>query len=302
MKSEEISERFQEIAKRLDDLKLQRMEVGDLSFTEEDILKDIEQKRGGTFFLGFYSVRGMEYAFKEYGLYDLLEKKGIRDVQIEVDLGDPFWHFLRAYAGPDRDFDHLIAEFKARRGPLGIKVEGLMVPNVEVLNLEWLLMQNPFRSFSLEKPALPGQRYPGLGIGREVMEMLILTTKRLELEGLRATSLYYHNAKMYHKYLVFVNPLMEGKFLAMERAMAGVSFYDASWAVHYKCLWDDVKGTYFEWEGSYQLAPLSDTLRDYVHSGAYGSRVEQASRAHQFALDMKKYRRVCSERKDSGSE
>jgi hypothetical protein len=79
--------------------------------------------------------------------------------------------------------------------------------NPNVLQVEWLLLQNPQQSFSPERPPLPGQVHPGLGIGDRLMEILIIMTRRVRLEGIVNKPHYFHTAFMFSKEFIFTNPL-----------------------------------------------------------------------------------------------
>ena len=65
-----------------------------------------------------------------------------------------------------------------------------------LLGLEWLLLQDPSVAFSLERPKLPGQDHPGLGIAIEVQEILIRVCHRLSLEGIWHRPAHYHVARV----------------------------------------------------------------------------------------------------------
>ena len=67
-----------------------------------------------------------------------------------------------------------------------------------MLSIEWLLLQDPTKTFSKSKPQLPGQEHPGLGMLRELLEMLYQACLRLELDGLIMQTMFgaFHTDKI----------------------------------------------------------------------------------------------------------
>jgi hypothetical protein len=54
------------------------------------------------------------------------------------------------------------------------KARGLRVLSLAV---RWLALQDPRGRFTPERPRLPGQRYPGLGLGKRLYERLMVWAK-----------------------------------------------------------------------------------------------------------------------------
>ena len=94
-----------------------------------------------------------------------------------------------------------------------------------------LSLRNPRSHFSTERPALPGQEVPGLGLSREVSEMLSRMAVRLGLEGLAFRSAAYHLAYAGRETLRFVDPARQGRFEALSQALQGLPLADATRAV-----------------------------------------------------------------------
>ena len=63
-----------------------------------------------------------------------------------------------------------------------------------LLRIEWLLMQNPRARFTAQRPRLPGQKHPGLGLLADVIALLIVACDRLQLGGLLFVPAHYHTA------------------------------------------------------------------------------------------------------------
>jgi hypothetical protein len=64
------------------------------------------------------------------------------------------------------------------------------------------------------KKQLPGQKYPGLGVGYEFHKMLITLAEEAGRDGLMDVPEHFHNAVMYHEGgFHFVSPQHEAFFL-----------------------------------------------------------------------------------------
>ncbi|HZX94291.1 MAG TPA: histone deacetylase, partial [Myxococcales bacterium] len=78
---------------------------------------------------------------------------------------------------------------------------------------------------------LPGQDVPGLGLSREITELLMRVAARLGLEGLALRPAAYHLAFAGRETLRFVDPARQGKFEALVALFAGMPLAEASRAV-----------------------------------------------------------------------
>src|SRR5438477_522796 len=85
--------------------------------------------------------------------------------------------------------------------------------------------------FSAERPQLPGQEVPGLGLSREVLELISRMAARLGLEGLAFRPAAYHLAFRGREFLRFVDPARQGRFEALVDLLKEVSLAEATRAV-----------------------------------------------------------------------
>jgi acetoin utilization deacetylase AcuC-like enzyme len=149
---------------------LRRAENADdgLAFTlsEEDLAGLVPGALRPTRFLSLFSRHGVELMLERAQILPLLRARGFRRLRVELvpesqpadprglDAGDDS-ATLRIVC-EDRGEERLV-ELRARRG------RGV-VPGLELVAIEWLLLQNPRESFSERRPRLPGQEHPGLGL------------------------------------------------------------------------------------------------------------------------------------------
>ena len=130
------------------------------------------------------------------------------------------------------------------------------IPGQELLRIEWMLLQNPRASWVAGRAPLPGQRHPGLRMFAEVALLMLIVCERLALAGIVVVPSHYHVAARWHARMRFLDPVVEGRFRALERVLAPLSLAEASIAVEL--------GRVTELESSgraYTPAPATSCLR-----------------------------------------
>ncbi len=147
---------------------------------------------------------------------------------------------------------------------------------MEVLKLEWLLLQNPRARFTPERPPLPGQEHPGLGILKDVLAALVAVCENLGLDGIYFAPSHYHVAAQSHELVRFLHPGDEARFRALRRALGELPLAEATRAVEEGRVVDAATGEPVLWEGCPMVLALSDRLHDVVFSKEYDRQVEHA--------------------------
>jgi hypothetical protein len=274
------------ISRRLSTHQLRRLQEKDLALNFEDILGAPPTRRSSPFFLGFYSPDGIRYALEKYGLYDELRKRGYDNFKTVINTRDPYKQRIAIYYDK-KDSQHLLGELIVKRKhitvypPFPSRIYGR---NFEVIAVEWLCMQHPKGKFTPEKPRLPGQKYPGLGLGDMVMEILVIMTGRLRLAGLLNVPEHFHNAQMYSPQFKYIDPLYEAKRMALERdLLSRYPLATVSWAIELKCVTENTKP--FEWFVAEQIIPLNRDLQDYFSGKEYRKYVEKAAQQYHYELN-----------------
>src|SRR5947208_2153902 len=105
------------------------------------------------------------------------------------------------------------------------------IAGARMLYVHWIALRNPRARFSAERPQLPGQEVPGLGLSREVLELISRMAARLGLEGLAFRPAAYHLAFRGREFLRFVDPARQGRFEALVDLLKEVSLAEATRAV-----------------------------------------------------------------------
>ena len=264
---------------------------------DEVLARELFGERGADLFLGFYTQKGFVLALEEYGIYNALRAKGFDGLRTTFDLTDPFEHSFQVYFDDAEDREHLLIEAILRPGSIELPRSDpadSCHDTLSVLIVRWLCLQNPRAEYSQRRPPMPEQAYPGLGMGRELLEILVLVAERLGKTGLVNRPMQLHNASYYHPMFRFLDPAVEGRFTALLRDTADVTLADASWAMHLGCVLDCNEEKPVSWEGHEQVYPMSPALQEYFEGAGYRTAVSNTARNERFAIDWEKYRKRIS--------
>ena len=262
-----IYEQYAQISQELDPQELQRPS-GEWVLTEADLLGDLAGPRyKSTRMLDFYSRHGIEFALEKYGVTDQVRNLGFTDLELAVDPSDPERQHLTLH-GEKGGNKHLLVDLVLRRVTRPAP-EGIEPPDeIRMLYIEWLMLQNPREEFSLRNPQWPGQDYPGLGIGEEVVLMLFQAAQRLELDALAHHPSRYHIAFIGRGQSFFLDPAIQGRFEAIREVLASLDLTEAAWKMERgEVCWSD--GEVIEWIPEDIVIPASDRLFAYLGSPQY---------------------------------
>ncbi len=278
----DVRTEFSRIAQGIDTVDLVGGESVDLTLDELHAM--LERRPVSRRILGFYSAEGVEYALERYGILPQIRKRGWVELALDHDPRDPGHQLLRVRGRKRAEAPmSLLVELVLRRS--GIELPLPSGPaRIETLHIEWLLLEDPSREFTLARPPLPGQSHPGLGIAREMQELLFQAAKRLGLGGLTDNPAHYHNAFGATREFRFVDTETEGRFRAMvevlsDRAVADASFLVEDGRLRY------ADGSICAWEPAMHVLPLDPRAIAYFASPEYTAKVE-AARARALARGL----------------
>jgi len=224
--------------------------------------------------LDAFSSFAIELSLERAGILGALRARGFAEPAVVIDRNSPLGETIRVFG--DSAHTALLIELRVTRSRRA-------VPGMEVLYVEWLLLQNPREAFSEHNPQLPGQTHPGLGLLKEVVGWLVILCEMLGLDGLAFTPAEYYMAVLGRHHMRFLDPAAQGRFIALRRALASLSLAEASDALATGRVVDD-GGNAVRWTPAVQVYPVSTRLHAAVEGDVYDAKVREACDAAAFEL------------------
>jgi hypothetical protein len=226
-------------------------------------------------FLGLIPRHAVELLLERSGILERLRVRGYRHLRVQVELGDPIGDTLRVVANGGGE-DLLLLELRVRR-------DRASAPGLELVSIEWLLLQDPRGSFTPHRPRLPGQRFPGLGLLKEVLGLLLVLCESHRLDGIAFRMAHYHVAVLGRRLVRGLRPEDEAQYRAFADALAGLSLAEAARAVEEgRLLLPD--GSPVRWRPALMAVASSDRLRARIEGPEYEAEVESERAALRLRL------------------
>jgi hypothetical protein len=254
----------------------------------------------GRLLLGHYGEKEVREALEQFGVADQVRRRGIQDYVLTIDASDPEHQRLLFYPGtapgagcvsggmdviPGRGHPgDPMAEMILREAFHRVSIPGQREPRrFHVLVIQWLCLQDP-RVSAGPDALLPGQKYPGLGAGKQVMEMLGAMMRRRKLDGILNRPEFVHNAILYSSRFRYVNPVAQGRLLALQGLLGQMSLHELAWAVERGQVVEDGTKAHFRWYQSEQIWPNCDELTQYFEGNHYRTVVEETRQRTSYQL------------------
>jgi acetoin utilization deacetylase AcuC-like enzyme len=181
--------------------------------TFEDVEVELGMRAAGpVLLLGTYSPEALEYVLYRFGVLRFLDRRGYGHFRIVLGTASSGGERVSVFGEAD-GVEHLLID---------AVLERQIVIEREVLYVHWLSLRDPRARFSDKRPRLPGQEVPGLGLAREVTELLVLIARRLQLGGLAFRPAWFHTAYVVRSRFSFVDAKRQGRFEALLRDLGAV--------------------------------------------------------------------------------
>ena len=233
------------------------------------------------------------------GLLSGMAERGYPDPSLSLACADPADQRLCLFAGePSRN--RLLFEARLQlapfhpRHPIGPFTEE---SSFRMLVIHWLILSNPDASFSLDRPRLPGQERPGLGLLDEALSLLSSFSHELAVDGVLDVPDHFHTALFYSRAFRYLDPAAEGRFQAIARDLSGVPLALASDAIREGCLVDRSTGVPMEWPVAEQVMAVRGALRRFLRSASYREARDRTLAALRVVVNWDLYREKIASRK-----
>ncbi|MBA3546568.1 MAG: histone deacetylase, partial [Nannocystis sp.] len=202
--------RARHLARLLSESELTGRDSEDLGLTLEDLMPmhGTQESR----LLGYYSAQGLELALERHGLQGRMRAKGFKTPTLVCDFNDPSRQSVKIFGDAERS--ELLVELVVHR-------ERRTIPGFELLSVDWLLLQNPREHFGEQRPRLPGQQHPGLGLFEELVALLVVACERVGLAGILVTPSQFHLAVQWQRRLRFIEAAAGARLRALRETLGG---------------------------------------------------------------------------------
>ncbi len=284
--------------KKRNSYQLRKLNSTDLSFSFDDLFVTSDHRKA-EFLLESYSAKGIELALEKYGIIKYLKKVGFDKTRLVTDFNNPYKQRIALYNG--------LISSKTLLGELVIGKKSMKIENLSATNrqfftflaIEWLTLQNYRKQFSKAYPKLPGQIYPGLGLGRTILSVIYLMSWHLKFDAIFNIPEYYHNAAMYSEKFHFIDPDKEGLLrLIMNKYHNKLGMAVVSWIIEKGFM--ELDGQKFNWFTSPQIIPIARDLKKYFKSETYREQVQKAYDNYNISIRLNEFKSYLSKKPVAG--
>ncbi|MCL2026384.1 MAG: hypothetical protein FWG92_06230 [Leptospirales bacterium] len=250
-------------------------------------------------FLGRFTSDDLLNIMEKTGLVAALKQLEFDDLHVHTDMDEARVYYMKLYGGKPNPENMLIDLRVAETRFMPNKrffPKAELIPAYDMVVIEWLSLQNPrIDDFASDRPQLPGQTKPGLGILKYCFEMMFEVAKRISKDGFLDMPEYIHAAIMYARKFQFFDPLYEAMIRAMLRDLSSYSMSDLSWGMITKTIIDENTGEPEIYTPSEQIYYASDRMKKYFQSDGYKSAFKKAYRKKKYRFDYQKMIKIRTE-------
>ena len=192
------------------DLNEERLSGGRANASDDWSLSEIEAELFGhpnsnVKLLGYYTNEGLEYALTRYGVAGHIRRLGYTNLRIHIDPPDEVGQRVTVL-GTAGGREHLLIDLILGRD---------QIRGEPALLVHWLSLRNPRAAFSDGRRAMPGQEVPGLGLARDMGQLLGRIARRLGLSTVAFRPAYLHPAYAARAHFHFEDDARQERFLGL---------------------------------------------------------------------------------------
>lgn len=237
-----------------------------------------------------YDALALHRLFAEVGMVETLGRKGFGALDVVVEsTGRALPHALLFGHKAGQRFlllDACVGEATVQPAFFTQRGYPLEQP-VELVVVHWVREEDPTASFATDRPPLPLQEHPGLGVLRQAFRVIAHIAADLGKDGVASVPKFFHDAAIFFhsRLFLFLDGEEQGRFEALARDLRHLPLGSASLAVARGAV-HDADGGATQWLAGYQVFPLSAALTAYFHSGQYTTQVDSGLARWRFTVDM----------------
>ncbi|SHG37632.1 hypothetical protein SAMN02745221_00040 [Thermosyntropha lipolytica DSM 11003] len=248
----------------------------DIELDELDIMGNLGNVKNfssfSKLFLNRFTEEELYAMLKAIGMIKHLGEMGFSDIQMVIDRDENDIHYLNLYWKEPLPENQLL-DLRVSES-LFMPAKEFFAANEEVLPydmivIEWLSSRNPLGTFTAERPQLPGQKSPGLGILKYCFKLLYNVSSQIFKDGYFDIPTHMHGAIMYSKQFKFFDPVQEAMVRAITRDLKEYSLADISWGIITGTIIDIAENKPAVYEPSEQVHYISERMAKYFHSPQY---------------------------------
>ncbi len=260
--------------------------------TESEVLFDLTGENPENRLFGRHGPGEVRGLLERSGLLRGMSERGFPEPALALSCADPADQRICLFSGPECR-DRLLLEARLQlsnfhlRHPIGPFAE---YRSFRMLVIHWLILSNPDGRFTVDRPRLPGQERPGMGLLDELLEFLKALSRELSVDGALDVPDHFHTALFYSRAFRYLDPAVEGRFRAIARDLASVPLVLASDAAREGCLVDRGTGAPLPWAAAEQVLPAQGDLRRFLRSEGYREARDRAAEGLRVAVDWDLYR------------
>ena len=268
-------------------------EAGAPAPQESELLFDLTGENPENRLFARYDPEGLRERLAASGLLAGLAERGYPDPVLRLSCASPSDQRICLYAG-EENRDRLLFEARLQLAPfhphrpIGPFTEE---SSFRMLVIHWLVLSSPDGTFTLERPRLPGQEKPGLGLLNQTIALLKSFSRELSADGVLDVPDHFHTALFYSRAFRYLDPEAEGRFLAIARDLSGVPLTLASDAIREGCLVERSTGAPIPWPAAEQVMAVRGPLRHFLRSPSYRETRNRASADYHFLVNWDLYRK-----------
>jgi hypothetical protein len=259
---------------------------------ESELLFDLTGENPENRLFGRYGPVELRDLLVATGLLAGLSERGYPDPVLRLSCADPSDQRICLYAGEETR-ERLLLEARLQLAPfhprrhIGTFTEA---SSFRMLVIHWLVLSSPDGTFTVDRPRLPGQEKPGLGLLNPAIALLKALARELSVDGVLDVPAHFHTALFYSRAFRYLDPVAEGRFLAIARDLSGVPLALSSDAIREGCLVDRTTGASTPWPAAEQVLAMRGRLSRYLRSAPYREARNRALADHRFVVNWDLYR------------